>query len=102
MSSPPGSVTPTSHVDTLCCAPLLPTRWLKKGLTKEFLNTCVDICRKCHNVVHRFKDNDTLGKEYNTLEKLLAADYIQRWIAYARSRPAPTREEREAHLKLAK
>lgn len=95
-------MTPTSHVDTLCCAPLLPTRWLKKGLTKEFLNTCVDICRKCHNVVHRFKDNDTLGKEYNTLEKLLAADYIQRWIAYARSRPAPTREEREAHLKLAK
>ena len=37
-------------------------RYLKKGLSQDFLNTCAMICRKCHNVVHRFKTNAELAE----------------------------------------
>lgn len=77
-------------------------RYLKKGYEQEFLNTCAMICRKCHNLVHRFKPNDVLAAEYSTIEKLLEAPFIQRWVAYAQKRPAPTKAERRAQLRLAK
>lgn len=56
-----------------------PTRW--------FLNTHgTMICRSCHSTVHHFASNDVLGAEYNTLEKLLAEPYIQRWVEFAKNR----------------
>merc|ERR1712232_272619 len=63
-----------------------PTRW--------FLNTHgTMICRSCHSTVHHFASNDVLGAEYNTLEKLLAEPYIQRWIEFAKNRkPALKRD----------
>jgi len=52
--------------------------------TREFLNQYgTMICRKCHNFVHNFASNSKLATDYNTLEKLLANESIQRWVAWA-------------------
>lgn len=52
--------------------------------TKQFLNQYgTMICRKCHNFVHNLASNDKLATEYNTVEKLLADESVQRWIAWA-------------------
>ena len=54
----------------------------KKAYTREQLSICINICRPCHDAVHRFIDEKTLGQRYNTLEKLLEHEDIQRWIPY--------------------
>ncbi|CAK4121298.1 unnamed protein product [Aphanomyces euteiches] len=59
-------------------------RYLKKGFTREFLNRCIDICRSCHSKIHSTEDNRTLAAEYNTLEKLMAHESIQKYVNYAR------------------
>ncbi len=41
-----------------------------KHYTREQLNQGILICRTCHNAVHRFYDEMTLGKKLNTLEAL--------------------------------
>lgn len=65
--------------------------YLKRGLTKGFLSTCVDICRKCHSAVHRLYSEPVLAESYNTLEKLLADPSIQKWISYARTNKKSTK-----------
>lgn len=59
-------------------------KYLKKGYTREFLNTCARLCRQCHSKIHSTEDNKTLAREYNTLDKLLAHPDIRRWVEYAR------------------
>eukprot|EP00052_Salpingoeca_macrocollata_P014945 m.118300 g.118300 ORF g.118300 m.118300 type:complete len:260 (-) comp19503_c0_seq1:42-821(-) len=60
-------------------------KYLKKGYTKEFLNTCIDICRRCHSAVHRLYPEAVLASTYHTLELLLQDPQVQRWIAYAKT-----------------
>lgn len=45
-------------------------KWFKKHFTWEQLSTTVDVCELCHRAIHDIADNKTLGREYNTLEKL--------------------------------
>lgn len=52
--------------------------------TREFLNQYgTMICRKCHDFVHNFANNDKLATDYNTVEKLLANESVQRWVSWA-------------------
>lgn len=63
-------------------------KYLKKGYTREFLNTCIMICRQCHSKIHSVEDEKTLARDYNTLDKIVAHPEIARWIAYAKKQKA--------------
>ena len=56
-------------------------KYLKTGLTQDFLNTCLDICRQCHSAVHRAEDEATLAEKFNTLELILTHPGVQKWSA---------------------
>ncbi|POM75775.1 hypothetical protein PHPALM_7074 [Phytophthora palmivora] len=64
------------------------SKYLRKGYTKEFLNTCIMICRQCHSKIHSVEDNKTLAREYNTLEKIMQHPEIIAFVAYARKQKA--------------
>lgn len=58
--------------------------WYKKKYKKEYLKTNgLNLCDLCHYGIHHFYDEKTLGKEYNTLEKLLESEKIQKHIKWA-------------------
>ncbi|KAG2787008.1 hypothetical protein PC129_g3876 [Phytophthora cactorum] len=63
-------------------------KYLRKGYTKAFLNTCIMICRQCHSKIHSVEDNKTLAREYNTLDKIMQHPEIIAWVAYARKQKA--------------
>lgn len=64
------------------------TRMMKRGVEKEVLNRTINICRACHNAVHNVAANRVLATEYNTLEKLMQVEAIQRFVAWnAKQRP---------------
>ncbi|HSG02649.1 MAG TPA: hypothetical protein VLA39_02880 [Marinobacterium sp.] len=56
----------------------------RKKFSREALNQGVWLCRDCHRAVHRFYDEITLAKEYNSLEALLNSEIIQRHIDWQR------------------
>merc|ERR1719321_1551366 len=57
--------------------------------TREFLNTYgTMICRKCHSFVHNLASNDKLATDFNTVEKLLANESVQRWVSWANKQRA--------------
>ena len=52
---------------------------------KVYLKTHgLDLCVLCHKAVHKFYDEKTLGKHYNTLELLLESEKIQNHIKWAK------------------
>ncbi|RPB25555.1 hypothetical protein L211DRAFT_856681 [Terfezia boudieri ATCC MYA-4762] len=60
---------------------------LKRGWHPEYmLNSVAWICRPCHNMTHRAADNETLAKEFYTIEKLMEREDMQRWAAYQSKR----------------
>lgn len=60
-------------------------RWFKKRFTREELAVSIYICRLCHTGIHDIiPDEKQLGKEFNTLESLLAHDGVQRMVAWVR------------------
>ncbi|KAG7396227.1 hypothetical protein PHYBOEH_002607 [Phytophthora boehmeriae] len=63
-------------------------KYLRMGYTREFLNTCIMICRQCHSKIHSTEDNKTLAREYNTLDKIMQHPKIIVWVAYARKQKA--------------
>lgn len=42
----------------------------KKHFSKQDLNKGILICRQCHSGIHRFYDEMTLAKQFDSLEKL--------------------------------
>ncbi|KAI9911105.1 hypothetical protein PsorP6_008817 [Peronosclerospora sorghi] len=52
------------------------SKYLRRGYTKNFLNTCIMICRQCHSKIHSVEDNKTLAREYNTLDKIMQHPHI--------------------------
>jgi hypothetical protein len=59
-------------------------KWFKKNFTREQMDTGVYLCHLCHRQVHDLWDEKTLGREFNTWEKLLAAPEIQKFIPFAK------------------
>lgn len=60
------------------------TKWFEKTFSKkEMKERTVMICNDCHKAVHDFEDEKTLGREFNTKEKLMLhpkmANFIK-WI----------------------
>ncbi|WP_415890677.1 hypothetical protein ACMXYV_05030 [Neptuniibacter sp. SY11_33] len=57
--------------------------YFSKRYGREELNRGINICRFCHDAVHRAFDEMTLAKEFNSLEHLLSSPKIQRHIEWA-------------------
>jgi len=61
--------------------------WFRKHYTREELQCVVALCRDCHRGLHKLYDEMTLGKSYNSLEKLRADDAVKKhaqWVAKRR------------------
>merc|ERR1712232_54917 len=51
--------------------------------TRSFLNTYgTMVCSQCHSNIHKIAPNPVLAEEYNTLEKILSVEKIQRWVEW--------------------
>lgn len=52
--------------------------------SRSFLNTYgTMVCSQCHSYIHEIAPNTVLAKEYNTLEKIMTVEKIQRWVEWA-------------------
>ncbi|KAG1712051.1 hypothetical protein DVH05_009291 [Phytophthora capsici] len=78
------------------------SKYLRKGYTKEFLNTCIMICRQCHSKIHSTEDNKTLAREYNTLDKIMQHPEIIAWVAYARKQKARVKPRKKSKWPVGK
>ncbi|CAI5745697.1 unnamed protein product [Peronospora destructor] len=78
------------------------SKYLRKGYTKEFLNTCIMICRQCHSKIHSVEDNKTLAREYNTLDKIMQHPEIIAWVAYARKQKARIKPRKQSKWPVGK
>lgn len=54
--------------------------------SKEQLQAGVDLCRDCHDAVHRFATEAQLAEQYSTLERLRAHPEVAKFVAWVRSR----------------
>lgn len=62
-------------------------KWFRKHYTRDELQRVVALCRDCHRGLHKLYDEMTLGKLYNSLEKLRADDAVMKhakWVARRR------------------
>jgi len=58
-------------------------KWFKKNFTKEEISAGIYICKyECHREIHTLIPEKELGKNYNTLEKLLAHENIAKYIKF--------------------
>jgi len=49
---------------------------------QEMKTRGIHICRDCHNFIHQQVNEIRLGREFNTLESLQAADWMQKFVAW--------------------
>lgn len=68
-------------------------RW-RRRLTREEMREGVDLCRDCHDAVHRFVPEKVLAEEYRTLEALRAHAEIARFVEWVRHRSGRHRMRR--------
>lgn len=43
---------------------------------------CINVCCNCGDMLHKLFENKQLAKEYNTLEKILANEDMQKWVKW--------------------
>jgi hypothetical protein len=58
--------------------------FLKRYTLEEMQKNTVEVCRLCHDKIHYVEKEKVLGRDYNTLEKLLEHPEIQKFIPFAR------------------
>lgn len=61
-------------------------KWFKKNFTREQMRAGLELCRQCHTAVHDAADEKTLGRHYNTRDKLLAHPTIARYVSWKQRR----------------
>ncbi|MCC9603206.1 hypothetical protein LOC67_21875 [Stieleria sp. JC731] len=60
-------------------------KWFKKRYTREQMQQTVSLCHDCHRCIHRFVPKEKeLGRDYNTLEELLAHEQIGRFVEWVK------------------
>ena len=58
-------------------------KWFQKNFSREEMNRTVSLCRECHAEIHRqIPSEKKLGKEWNTLEKLLDHPRISAFVEW--------------------
>ena len=60
-------------------------KWFRKRFTRAQMQATVSLCRQCHSAIHDLvPDEKQLGREFNTLEKLLAHPPIARFVEWVK------------------
>lgn len=60
-------------------------KWFRKNFGREdMLTRGIDICRKCHSFLHKTYSEKYLGRELNTLDKLLSDEKISKYVNWAK------------------
>ncbi|WP_223790014.1 hypothetical protein [Marinicella meishanensis] len=60
-------------------------KWFRKNFSREDMRTRgVDVCRRCHSFIHQQHSEKHLGRELNTLEKILADEQLKPFIEWAK------------------
>lgn len=58
-------------------------KWFKKRFTREHMRETIDLCRDCHSAVHDLIPSEKeLGRDFNTLDKLLEHPAIAQYVAW--------------------
>ena len=62
-------------------------KWFRKNYNKDDMTERgIDICRRCHSYLHKKFPEKILGRELNTLEKILANETVGNYLAWARKK----------------
>jgi len=52
-------------------------KWFQKNFSYEHMQqTGINVCRDCHHAIHEFYPEKQLGKDFNTLDKILADEKL--------------------------
>ncbi|TLD20083.1 Bifunctional cytochrome P450/NADPH reductase [Venturia nashicola] len=56
---------------------------LKRGWHKEWeLSKVAWLCRACHSFVHKIESNESLAREWFTIERLAERDDVKKWVQW--------------------
>ncbi|QDS71325.1 hypothetical protein FKW77_002045 [Venturia effusa] len=56
---------------------------LKRGWHKEWeLSKVAWLCRACHSFVHKIESNESLAREWYTIEKLAEREDVKKWVQW--------------------
>ncbi|MDX5152254.1 MAG: hypothetical protein R3188_07240 [Acidiferrobacterales bacterium] len=59
-------------------------KWFRKNFSKdEMTGRDIDICRRCHSFLHKKFPEKVLGRELNTLEKILTNEIVRTYLKWA-------------------
>ena len=61
-------------------------KWFKKRYNKQELSKGIQVCKECHTTIHNLVPEKKLGKEFNSLEKLLGHPEVQKYVRWRRSK----------------
>jgi len=62
-------------------------KWFKKNYTRDQMNQGIDVCSDCHKGIHSIYDEQILGKQFNTKEKILTDKALKKhfvWVSKQR------------------
>ena len=61
-------------------------KWFRKNYSKEEMQTGLYLCSDCHSALHKFVDEKTLGRHYNTRAKLLSHPEVGTFVKWVSTR----------------
>ena len=61
-------------------------KWFKKNFTKEEMNSGINLCSDCHSAIHRFISEKELGRNYNTVDKLMEDEKVKGFVEWVAKR----------------
>lgn len=62
-------------------------KWFKKNFTREEMNKGIYICKSdCHKEIHKFIPEKEMGKDYNTVSKLLEHPKVSKYIEWIKDK----------------
>jgi len=61
-------------------------KWFKKRYNRGELNRKISVCESCHSTIHDLIKEKKLGRNFNTLEKLLSNEKIIKYLEWKNKR----------------
>ncbi len=72
------------HLIPVC---LHTNKWFKKNYTQEEMKKGINICKyECHREIHNLILEKEMGRDYNTIEKLLNHPKVSKYINWIKKR----------------
>jgi hypothetical protein len=60
-------------------------KWFRKRFTRDEMRATISLCRDCHRAIHdMIPDEKELGRDVNTIDKLLTHPEIAKFVDWAK------------------